>query len=510
MVEAPEELEVAIGEPAGAVPGGVHPLPRDRRIGQEARRRLFGVAVVAQRQARTGDVEVARGPDRGGPVPFVQDVVPRVLDRTAVRDARPVRLDRLDDVDVRPDGGLRRATQRHHPRAGEAGPDLVGHADRDPVPAQEHQAQVVPAVIGLPGQERQHPGQRRGRGVPEGDGLVEQQPGQPRRFGQVRVVHQPDRRAGGQDAEHVVDGQVETERGDLQKPVGRPDLEAFVHPLHEVDQGPVADADPLGNAGRAGREDHVRHVVRGGPDRQRLRRLPAQMPAGPDARRIGVAGGVAGGVAVRVDVAAAQHDVEALPQFVGQPPGAVAPPHLDRRPDRPVAHRLARPGRHREQAGHRVGTGRDQVREDHRTAGPDDTGQPAQDVAQVPGVREVLHGTGQHGHVVHPAHQPGDLVREARYEVDEQSRLLRPRLVHPDRLVRGVHPGVQVDVGRDAAQHEPGAEPHLQHGGRLLRQHEPRHVPGVRVHVASGVPGTAGQVEPGRLHRVGRGDDGVP
>ena len=108
MVEAAEELQVAVRPVAGAVARAVEPgagrgAPR---VGDElagGQLRLPGVAVG---QAVAADVEVPRHAGRAGGEPPVEHVVARVVDRPPVRDALPGRVDRADREDVGPDRSL--------------------------------------------------------------------------------------------------------------------------------------------------------------------------------------------------------------------------------------------------------------------------------------------------------------------------------------------------------------------------------------------------------------------
>ena len=74
-----------------------------------------------------------------------------------------------------------------------------------------------------------------------------------------------DRAARAQNAEDVVDREVEGQRGDEQAAVLRTDLEGPVDPVDQVGRRPVLDDDPLRLPRRARGVDHVGDVVRRWP-----------------------------------------------------------------------------------------------------------------------------------------------------------------------------------------------------------------------------------------------------
>ena len=76
--------------------------------------------------------------------------------------------------------------------------------------------------------------------------------------------------AGGEEAEEVVDREVEAERGEGEDAVLGADGEAPVDVEHRVEGAPVIDHHPLGLAGRAGGEDDVGEVLRRRERRERL------------------------------------------------------------------------------------------------------------------------------------------------------------------------------------------------------------------------------------------------
>src|SRR5262249_30679300 len=85
VVEAAQELDAAVRQPAGAVASAVHAgagVPSDR-VGDEALAGLLGLVEVAGRHAGAADAQLARHADRHRGPPGVEDVDAGVGDRLA-------------------------------------------------------------------------------------------------------------------------------------------------------------------------------------------------------------------------------------------------------------------------------------------------------------------------------------------------------------------------------------------------------------------------------------------
>ncbi len=67
--------------------------------------------------------------------------------------------------------------------------------------------------------------------------------------------------AGRQEAEDVVDREVEAQGGERQHPVARPDRETPVDVEHRVEGSAVLDRHALGHSGGTGGEDDVRQAA---------------------------------------------------------------------------------------------------------------------------------------------------------------------------------------------------------------------------------------------------------
>ncbi|CAM5664163.1 hypothetical protein STENM36S_01680 [Streptomyces tendae] len=275
-----QDAVVAVGRP---VPGGVHAGVRilPEGLGDEPLPGQFGLSVVAEAEAVARDVEVTLLADGAGLHVPVEYVVAGVVDGPAVRDAAPLGVDVRDGVPVGPDGGLGGAAETDHPGPGEHLAHVVGEGQRDPVAAEEDQAQVGGAgASAVFGQVRGEPGQGGGRGVPEGDRLAQQ--GVDEQFGValLGLVGNVEAAAVREESEDVEDGQVEAEGGDTQPGVARTEVEGAPAPVEEVVQGAVRHHHALRAPGAAGGEQPVGDRVRAG-DGRGVARVGQVRPGGP-------------------------------------------------------------------------------------------------------------------------------------------------------------------------------------------------------------------------------------
>src|SRR5262249_38154722 len=92
LVGASEELERAVGAPAGAIAGAVEPCAGwSERIGDEALRRQIRTVDVAPRQTRTSNIHLPRYADGNVLKPFVEQVHLHVVHGAADRRWRIMR-----------------------------------------------------------------------------------------------------------------------------------------------------------------------------------------------------------------------------------------------------------------------------------------------------------------------------------------------------------------------------------------------------------------------------------
>src|SRR6185503_14747856 len=84
-VGAAEELEIAVLAPAHEVAGAIHACARLRPEGvwQEALGGERGAIEIAARKPGAGNMDLPHDPDRHRPAAAIQNVDPRVRDRTA-------------------------------------------------------------------------------------------------------------------------------------------------------------------------------------------------------------------------------------------------------------------------------------------------------------------------------------------------------------------------------------------------------------------------------------------
>ena len=257
----------AIGPEPPEIPRPVAPLARPR-IDREPLRRLRRVAPVAPRHPRPRDLDLPDHPVRAVLAPTVHHVQPLAGQRRAVRNARPVRIQRPDLVRVRPDRRLRGAPQGHHGRGRRPLRQCPRQLHRHPVPTQQHQPQRMilrQAVFHL------HRHQRR-NAVPDRHPVAHQQLRPLTRVAARLRPRQHQRAAHAQRPEDVVHRQVEAQRRQPQHAVPRTHLPAPVDLRHRRHRRPVLDHHALRLPRRARRVDHVRQTRRVGHRRQTGRR----------------------------------------------------------------------------------------------------------------------------------------------------------------------------------------------------------------------------------------------
>ena len=249
VVDPAEELQLAVGAPAGEVAAAVHALAFGEGIGDEALGAEPGTMQVAARQAAAGEIQLAGHADRHRPQAGVEQVYARADHRRADRRLHRARQRRAH---ARAHRGLGRAVGIGHApalrplldqlrRAGLAGDDQVAavgqrvgaeHRQRrrrqggvaDPVPAHQFDQRIA-------GQQLL--------------GVAEHQ----RRARQQRHAQFPERR-------------VEAQRGELQDPRARADLECADLAREQARHAGMADHHALRPAGRAGGVDHIGRVQR--------------------------------------------------------------------------------------------------------------------------------------------------------------------------------------------------------------------------------------------------------
>ncbi len=263
VVDAAQEVEAPVREPADEVAGPVHPFPRlsprgAPRVGQEPLRRQLRPPQVATGETRAADVELARHSFGDGLPVGVQHVDPRVRDGPADRREAP-RVPRR---------GRHRRRRGHHAVLGRA--VVVHQQERGPRPwrpvqpvAADHQGAEPEIQAGRDLLLQHRLGQRRGE---EGDGdLLLRPPAHDPGGGEAGLLVGDVRAgAGREERPELPDRGVES-RARHQGPAVRPgQIVGLPVPVDQVEEPLVGDGDPLGTAGRSRGVDHVGEAL--GPE----------------------------------------------------------------------------------------------------------------------------------------------------------------------------------------------------------------------------------------------------
>ena len=261
VVDAAQEVELAVGQGAGQVPRAVEPRPGSLRegIGDEPLRRERGPAQVARPHSGPSDSELTGHPERQRGVMAVEDEQAEAGERTAQGDRAVAGI-----------LGRGQTVVGHDVRAlgGTVGVDHLGMASgretpgREPcrgdrLPAQEHALQRGEPLQPTPLDQ----GVEGARSAVEAGDLVALDHGDDRaRIVGCRVGEDEERTAE-EGGEEVLLGEVEARRGDDQKAVLGREAELLHVPAEQVDEPALVDAGALGKARRARGVDDVEQVA---------------------------------------------------------------------------------------------------------------------------------------------------------------------------------------------------------------------------------------------------------
>jgi hypothetical protein len=124
-----------------------------------------GVVAIAARHPDTADPQLTRQPVRAVPALLVDDPVPLVAQRIAVRNRPPVRIDVIHVERVGPDRGFGRAAECDEPAPRRPLRQPPGQVETNPVTGDEHQPQLKRLLLS---NSEQHVEQR-GHRVPDRD-----------------------------------------------------------------------------------------------------------------------------------------------------------------------------------------------------------------------------------------------------------------------------------------------------------------------------------------------------
>ena len=266
-VQAAPVLHHPIGQPAGAVPGAVHPRAGDgrERVGDEALGRGGRVAQVAARHAVAARVQLAGHADGERRPGSIQHVDARVADGAA--DGHGPAAPRLVHRVAAGEGRvLRRPVAVDEPQRGEAVAHAAHGLHRQHVAAGQelaHAAQVVQPLL-------HHHLEQAGRQPQRRDAVMDD--GAAELFDRGRAAgHEHHAAAVEQRAPDLQRGRVERDGRRLQDHRVRAEVRV-VRAAHQAHDVPVLDRDALGPARAAGRVHHVRQPVRRGASIDVVRR----------------------------------------------------------------------------------------------------------------------------------------------------------------------------------------------------------------------------------------------
>lgn len=312
VVQPTEELQAAIGQPAGLVAGAVEPTPQCLRV-VEAPGGHVRVAQVFARQADARQVQFTGSVAMARPVVGVENECLATVDGRADRGGPPMSFG-VDDAAGGEDRGFGRAVVIHHGIGQPAGCDR-----RQFFPGAEQVAQRQRRRSGLLHQRRDHHGRREGMADP----LLGEECQQRRRVRAHLVGHQVEAGACAQGGPDFPLGNVEADAGHQGGAAPLIHIEAPVVPAHEVGQGATLDHHALGFAGGARGEDHIQRFAaverrsRRGTRRTRrerlcddLHRLPRQV--------LGMGGEGQGGLALAEDFPLAPVGLPTVHRYVGR------------------------------------------------------------------------------------------------------------------------------------------------------------------------------------------------
>ena len=252
-----QELQRAVGEPAGEVAGVVEALAGagGERMGDEDLGGEVRAAEVAAGHPQATRVEAAAHPHRHRPQVAVEDVDRGVVERPADGDRGPLDVGRGDRAAGGEGGVLGRPVAVDQPAPRHLGEDPPGLRQRHHVAPRHQLAQGAEAAE----MAVDHQGEEAGAQPERGDAvagdrladLLQRQPGA-RQEGEAAAVEQRPPDLEGRD--------VEGDGGDLEEHLVRREIgEARL--AHQADDPLVGDGDPLRPAGRAGGVHHIGHPI---------------------------------------------------------------------------------------------------------------------------------------------------------------------------------------------------------------------------------------------------------
>ncbi len=266
IIDAAQELQIAVGSPTGEVAGPVTPTARHALVGDEGGRGQVFATPVTAGQPRPADVELT-GNAYGTVVPaLVENQQRRVVDRLSDWDC--IHRAGRGAVEVAHiHRRLGRPVEIHQPRYADGGEypvEPLNQGRRERFPTAEHRVQrrepvhrirLVLQLIHEWAKHRRHEmHDRHPISLDRGDDLAWISLAPRLEQGDASTRHRPPHQLPHRD--------VERHRGLLQNHVIGTKWIPPLHPLQPVDHRPVLDHHALGPTGRSRRVDDVRQVLR--------------------------------------------------------------------------------------------------------------------------------------------------------------------------------------------------------------------------------------------------------
>ena len=261
-------LDLAVG-PAQELKGSVGPVPCEIAapvpavavVLDESLRCSRGIAVVSQSDTGARHPELAGDPVRAVAPPLVHDSALHIGQRGPVRNRAPVGIHLVHLEDRGMDGGLGHPSQCCESASWNEGPQPVRKIDRDPVPAEHHQAQRrVGEAIRSRGQQHV---QQSGHAADDSDPVGADETGPGRRVSSLRLLQGDDAPTEREEREHIVHGQIEVQRRQRDGPVRAVHVEDPADGVNGVRSSTMGHPHPLGDPRRAGGEQdvHLRFAI---------------------------------------------------------------------------------------------------------------------------------------------------------------------------------------------------------------------------------------------------------
>ena len=264
VIAAAQIFHRAVIQPAGNVPGAVHPLARRERVGDKAAGGEIGASQIPLRQLNAGEVEIPRHAERYRAHHRIQNAQPRIPHRETDRHAVAFHRRQLGpksripaDIHRR----FRRAVKVMQRHVRQLFP-LAAQRRRQRFAAAEHLLKRVAAPDVFRRQRGNKRRQHRRHEVGSGHAVVPEEALHCLRVAvRVRLRHHQ-LRPGDKRPPELPHRHVKAARRFLRHHIVRAQRIMVLHPLQAVNDGGMADHDPFWTPGRTGGKDDVRRLLR--------------------------------------------------------------------------------------------------------------------------------------------------------------------------------------------------------------------------------------------------------